>query len=151
LDRQNYRLAFWRAAGRDLGYRRFFDINDLVGLRMEDERVFAETHALILAWLRSGELDGVRIDHPDGLRDPEAYFARLRREAPGAWIVAEKILEPGEELRRSWPIQGTTGYDYLNLVMGLFVEPAAKEPLTRFYGELTGGETDYARLVRSKK
>jgi (1->4)-alpha-D-glucan 1-alpha-D-glucosylmutase len=113
LERQNYRLAFWRAAARDLGYRRFFDINTLVALRMEDEQVFADTHALVLRWLREGVLDGVRIDHPDGLRDPEAYCQRLHRAAPQSWIVVEKILEPGEGLRDSWPVAGTTGYDFL--------------------------------------
>jgi (1->4)-alpha-D-glucan 1-alpha-D-glucosylmutase len=123
LERQNYRLAFWRAAARDLGYRRFFDINTLVALRMEDEQVFADTHALVLRWLREGVLDGVRIDHPDGLRDPEAYCQRLHRAAPQSWIVVEKILEPGEGLRDSWPVAGTTGYDFLNRVGGLFVDP----------------------------
>ena len=113
LDRQNYRLAFWRTAGRDLGYRRFFDINTLVGLRVEDERVFTDTHALILEWLSKEILDGLRVDHPDGLRDPKEYFERLHKASPRAWIVAEKILEPGEHLPSSWPVDGTTGYDFL--------------------------------------
>jgi (1->4)-alpha-D-glucan 1-alpha-D-glucosylmutase len=151
LERQNYRLAFWRAAARDLGYRRFFDINTLVALRTEDDQVFTDTHALILRWLGEGALDGVRIDHPDGLRDPEAYCQRLRRAAPRSWIVVEKILEPGERLRDSWPVAGTTGYDFLNRVGGLFVDPAGEQPLTEFYAEFTGESVDYPALVRAKK
>ena len=145
LERQNYRLAFWRSAARDLGYRRFFDINALVGLRMEDDQVFADTHALVLRWLRKGVLDGVRIDHPDGLRDPEAYFQRLHRAAPKSWIVVEKILEPGERLRDAWPVAGTTGCNFLNCAGGLFVEPAGEQPLTDLYAEFTGESVDYPR------
>ncbi|HUC98015.1 MAG TPA: malto-oligosyltrehalose synthase [Candidatus Polarisedimenticolaceae bacterium] len=151
LERQNYRLAFWRTAGRELGYRRFFDINTLVGLRAEDERVFADTHALILDWLAGGVLDGVRVDHPDGLRDPEQYFDRLHTACPGAWITAEKILEPGERLPESWPIAGTTGYDFICRVNNLLVDREAETALTRFYGEFTGETTDFAALVREKK
>ena len=151
LERQNYRLAFWRAAARDLGYRRFFDINTLVALRMEDEQVFTDTHALVLRWLGEGVLDGVRIDHPDGLRDPEAYCQRLHRAAPRAWIVVEKILEPAERLRDAWPVAGTTGYDFLNRVGGLFVDPAGEQPLTELYAEFTGESVDYPALVRAKK
>jgi len=151
LDRQNYRLAFWRTAARDLGYRRFFDINNLVALRMEDERTFADTHALVLRWLAEGVLDGVRIDHPDGLRDLEAYYNRLRRAAPRAWIVVEKILEPGERLPASWPVAGTTGYDFLNRVGGLFVDPDGEQPLSELYAEVTGEPVDYPSLVREKK
>ena len=138
LERQHYRLSYWRTAARDLGYRRFFDINTLVGLHMEDQRVFDDTHRLILQWVREGAVDGLRVDHPDGLRDPELYFERLHNSAPNAWIVAEKILEPGEAPRRSWMISGTTGYDFLNTVGGLFVDPRGEQPLTRFYGEFTG-------------
>jgi (1->4)-alpha-D-glucan 1-alpha-D-glucosylmutase len=130
LEEQNYRLAFWRAASRDLGYRRFFDIDELIGLRMEDETVFAETHALVLRWVAEGRVDGLRIDHPDGLRDPAGYFARLRASAPDAWIVAEKILESDEPLPVDWPIDGTTGYRFANLATGLQVDPAGEEPLT---------------------
>ena len=151
LQRQNYRPAFWRTAGQELDYRRFFDVHSLIGLRMEDERVFADTHALVLRWLREGVLDGLRIDHPDGLRDPEEYFERLRDEAPEAWIVVEKILEPGEALRESWPVDGTTGYDFLRRAGGLFVDPAGEEPLTRLYAELTGESADWPALVHDKK
>jgi (1->4)-alpha-D-glucan 1-alpha-D-glucosylmutase len=151
LQRQNYRLAFWRTAGQELDYRRFFDVHTLIGLRMEDERVFADTHALVLQWLRDGVLDGVRIDHPDGLRDPEEYLERLRDEAPEAWIVVEKILEPGEALRESWPVEGTTGYDFLNRAGGLLVDPEGEGPLTGLYRELTGEAADWNEMVREKK
>jgi (1->4)-alpha-D-glucan 1-alpha-D-glucosylmutase len=151
IERQNYRLAFWRAAAQDLGYRRFFDINTLVGLRAEDETVFAETHALILEWLRKGVLDGVRVDHPDGLLDPQEYFQRLYEACPQAWILAEKILEPGERLPKSWPIAGTTGYDFIFRLTNLFVDPAGEGPLTKFYAEFTDEPTDFAIVVREKK
>src|SRR3954471_5086938 len=151
LQRQNYRVAFWRTAGQELDYRRFFDVHTLIGLRMEDERVFADTHALVLRWLREGVVDGVRIDHPDGLLDSEEYFERLRDEALEAWIVIEKILEPGEPLRESWPVEGTTGYDFLNRVGGILIEPAGEGPLTDLYTELTGQSADWAELVREKK
>jgi (1->4)-alpha-D-glucan 1-alpha-D-glucosylmutase len=147
LDRQNYRLAHWRTAGQELDYRRFFDINDLAGLRMEDEQVFADTHALIIDWLQRGVLDGLRIDHPDGLLDPMAYFERLRASSPDGWLVVEKILEPGEALPASWPVDGTTGYDFLNRVGGLFVDPAGEAPLTASYGAFTGEPTDYPEVV----
>jgi (1->4)-alpha-D-glucan 1-alpha-D-glucosylmutase len=151
LQRQNYRPAFWRTAGQELDYRRFFDVHSLIGLRMEDERVFADTHALVLRWLKEGVLDGLRIDHPDGLRDPEEYFERLRDEAPDAWIVVEKILEPGESLRDSWPVEGTTGYDFLRRAGGLLVDPAGEEPLTRLYRELTAESAEWPVLVHDKK
>lgn len=151
LDEQNYRLAFWRAAARDMGYRRFFDINSLIGMRIEDKNVFADTHRLVLQWLREGILDGVRIDHPDGLRDPEQYFHRLREAAPEAWIVVEKILHPGEKLAATWPVAGTTGYDFLNRLGGLFIDPAGEKPLTDFYAEFTGEQTDYHAIAREKK
>lgn len=148
---QNFRIAYWRTAGRELGYRRFFDINTLAGLRMEDERVFLDTHCLIFKWLKAGILDGLRIDHPDGLRDPEQYFHRLHEKFPRAWIVAEKILEPGERLPSSWEVAGTTGYDFLNRVGDLFVDGRGEEPLTRLYSEFTGNSADYHEVVRERK
>lgn len=151
LEQQNFRLAYWRTSDQDLGYRRFFDVNTLVGLRMEDERVFTDTHALILNWLREGVLDGIRVDHPDGLRDPEEYFSRLRANAPDVWILAEKILEPGEAMRRSWPIDGTTGYDFLNEAGGVLIDETSEEKLTSFYAEFTGAPTNYAEVCHDKK
>lgn len=151
LEAQNYRIAYWRTAGRELDYRRFFDINTLVGLRVEDPQVFADTHDLILRWVRQGVIDGLRVDHPDGLRDPEEYFARLAEATGGAWTVAEKILESHEELPGEWAVAGTTGYDFCNLVGGLFVDPAGEEPITALYERLTGNETPYATVVRQSK
>jgi (1->4)-alpha-D-glucan 1-alpha-D-glucosylmutase len=151
LEEQNYRLAYWETSKQELPYRRFFDVNTLVGLRMESPHVFAETHAVILNWLREGVLDGIRVDHPDGLRDPKQYFQRLRQQAEDVWILGEKILEPGEELRRDWPINGTTGYDYLNEVGGLFVDSANEAEFNRIYQQFTGESTDYAEVCRDKK
>ncbi len=151
LERQNYRLAFWKTAVQELDYRRFFDINTLISLRMEDRRVFDESHALILRWVREGVLDGLRVDHPDGLRDPAAYFQRLHEAVPDGWIVVEKILEPGEPLPGNWPIAGTTGYDFLNRLGGLFVDTEAEGPITDFYAAFTGESVDYPGMVREKK
>ena len=151
LERQNFRLAYWKAAGRDLGYRRFFDINTLVGLRMEDPRVFSDTHELVLGWLAAGELDGLRIDHIDGLRDPEQYLERLRTASPRAWLVVEKILQRDEQLPNSWPVDGTTGYDFLNQVLGLFIDPEAEKPLTELYRDFTGETADFETVAREKK
>ncbi|WP_018949982.1 malto-oligosyltrehalose synthase [Thioalkalivibrio sp. ALMg11] len=151
IEKQNYRLAWWRTAGRDLGYRRFFDINDLAGLRQEQEEVFRAVHALPVRWVEEGSVHGLRVDHPDGLRDPAQYFSQLSRACPDTWIVAEKILEPGESLPDDWPIAGTTGYDFLNRVQGLFVDPAGEAPLTRLFEELAGVEADYPELVYDSK
>jgi (1->4)-alpha-D-glucan 1-alpha-D-glucosylmutase len=151
LERQNYRLAFWRTAGRELDYRRFFDINTLVALRMEDDQVFADTHALILRWLSEGVLDGIRIDHVDGLRRPGQYLERLREAAPRAWIVVEKILEGEERLPERWPVDGTTGYDFLNVALRLFVDPAGEAPFTDLWHELTGDPTPWDDAVLDAK
>lgn len=151
LERQNFRLSFWKTAGEELMYRRFFDVNTLVGLRMESETVFADTHSLVLEWLDRGVLDGIRIDHPDGLRDPEQYFKRLRAATPDSWIVAEKILEPGEPLRANWPIHGTTGYDFLYQAGGLFIDPRGLEQLTGDYRQFTGETVSYEDLCRGNK
>ena len=151
LEAQNYRLAYWRTAERELGYRRFFDINTLVGLRTERPEVFRDTHKLVLEWANSGVLDGLRVDHPDGLRDPQQYFEHLHAAAPSAWIVAEKILEPGEALRQDWCVAGTTGYDFLNVLGGLFVHPQGEEALTSFYKEFTGETRPFHEIAIEKK
>lgn len=151
LDAQNYRLAFWRAANQDLGYRRFFDINSLVALRAEDEEVFEDSHRLILKWLKEGVLDGVRIDHPDGLRDPATYLGRLRRASPGSWVVVEKILDPDERIRPDWPVDGTTGYEFLNLLTRLFIDHSSGKSLSDLYAEFTGETREYEEVLREKK
>ncbi len=144
LAGQHYRLAFWRTS-EELGYRRFFDVTTLAALRVEDVEVFDATHALVLRQIREGILDGLRIDHPDGLADPETYLARLGEAAPNTWVVAEKILEPGETLP-VWCGAGTTGYDALQQVMGLFIDPAGLAPLE----SLWAGPT-WATVVEASK
>jgi (1->4)-alpha-D-glucan 1-alpha-D-glucosylmutase len=151
LNRQNYRLAYWKTADQQLGYRRFFDVNSLIGLRMERAHVFEETHAVVLEWLRRGVLDGVRVDHPDGLRDPLGYFKRLREAAPKAWIIGEKILAAGEYLRAEWPIDGTSGYDFMNVALGLLARPEGLAELRTVYGEFTGQPTDFPAIAHEKK
>ena len=151
LNLQHYRLAYWRTADQELGYRRFFDVNTLVGMRMERLHVFLATHARILEWLRTGVLDGVRADHPDGLRDPQQYFVRLRSAASDALIYAEKILQPSETLRANWPIDGTTGYDFLNMCNGLLIHPEGLVEIDKIYRDFTGREEDYDKLICSKK
>ncbi len=151
LERQNYRLAYWRIARSDLGYRRFFDINNLIAIRAEDEDVFQDTHDLILSWIREGKVDGLRIDHPDGLRDPEEYFQRLRHRAPEAWIVGEKILAPNEYMPDSWPIHGTTGYDFLSDLHAVLLAREAEQTLTDFYEAYIEAKVDYDELLRQSK
>lgn len=151
LDKQNYRLAFWRASARDLGYRRFFDVNTLVGLRTDDESVLSETHSLILRLVHDGKVDGLRIDHPDGLSNPQGYLDWLRANVGDRWIVAEKILEPGEKLPEDWPIAGTTGYDYMRIIGGVLVDPQAEKRLTDFYSQFTGHQPDFKIEVQDKK
>ncbi|HUJ62857.1 MAG TPA: malto-oligosyltrehalose synthase [Kofleriaceae bacterium] len=136
LEAQAYRLVHWTVSGSQLPYRRFFDINSLVGLHTEQLDVFEACHARILAWLADGSIAGVRVDHVDGLREPGAYLARLRAAAPDAWIVVEKILAPGEQLP-AWPIDGTTGYDFADRVGGLLVDPAGEAALTRTFEAYT--------------
>ncbi len=151
LSSQNYRLSRWRTAERELVYRRFFDINSLVGIRAENERVFADTHELILQWVKSGEVDGLRVDHPDGLYDPAQYFRRLRSAAPDTWIVAEKILATDESLPVEWNIAGTTGYDFLNIAGKLLVDPAGEAALNEIYREFTQAPVDFLGVAREGK
>ncbi len=151
LNLQHYRLAYWRTADQELGYRRFFDVNTLIGLRMERAHVFEATHCRILEWLENGALDGVRVDHPDGLRDPQQYFDRLRKRAPDAWIIGEKILAPGEFLRESWPVEGTTGYDFLNVCNELLVYDSGLKDLTAIYSNFTGEPVEFSEVAHEKK
>ncbi len=150
LERQIYRLAFWRIGNQELDYRRFFDIDSLVGLRAEDEEVFLATHHLVIDWLNDGSVDGLRVDHVDGLYDPKQYLERVRARAPAAWLLVEKILERNEELP-AWPVAGTTGYDFLTLTQQVLIDPTGQAPLSTFYEELAGQETDYGALVRDCK
>jgi (1->4)-alpha-D-glucan 1-alpha-D-glucosylmutase len=135
LDEQAYRLAFWRVAAEEINYRRFFDISELAAVRMEDPSVFDETHRLLLELVRAGDITGLRIDHVDGLRDPEVYLRRLQRalSATGFYVVVEKILAAGEHLVPSWLVSGTTGYDFLNVASGLFVDRKNERSLDTVY------------------
>jgi (1->4)-alpha-D-glucan 1-alpha-D-glucosylmutase len=148
-EAQHFRLAHWRTAGDELDYRRFFDITTLIGLRVEEADVFADTHQLVLRWLADGEVQGLRIDHPDGLADPGAYFELLRAAAPGAWIVVEKILEPGEPLPEAWPVDGTTGYDHCHVVTRLFHDARGWVPLRSLYETVTGDDEPWDEVVHS--
>lgn len=149
--RQHYELVDWRRADSDLNYRRFFAINTLAGLRVEDPAVFDATHELVLRLVRDGAVDGLRIDHPDGLADPKAYLERLAAASEGRWTVVEKILEPGEDLPGSWATAGTTGYDALAEVDQVLVDPAGEAAFTALDTELSGREVDYAELVHACK
>jgi (1->4)-alpha-D-glucan 1-alpha-D-glucosylmutase len=149
-DQQHYELVSWRRGAAELNYRRFFAISDLAAVRVEDDDVFTATHGEVLRWYRAGELSGIRIDHPDGLRDPDGYLARLRAAAPDAWLVVEKILEPGEELP-DWPVAGTSGYDALGEVGGLFIDPAAADAFTALDTRLAGAPAAWVELVHEGK
>ncbi|MET0741608.1 MAG: malto-oligosyltrehalose synthase [Candidatus Nanopelagicales bacterium] len=146
LDRQFYRLAYWKAAHEELNYRRFFDVDTLIGVRVEDPDVFAATHEVVLRLLREGVIQGLRIDHPDGLADPGAYLRRLHDETGGAWVVAEKILEREEDMPTDWPCAGTTGYDALVRITGVLVDPSGLGLLTSAFRDATGaGEWEAVR------
>jgi (1->4)-alpha-D-glucan 1-alpha-D-glucosylmutase len=149
-DRQHYELVNWTRGDGELNYRRFFSIADLAGLRVEDPEVFEATHREILRWVAEGSVQGLRVDHPDGLRDPGEYLRRLQEAAPDAWIVVEKILEPGEELPE-WPVAGTTGYDALAEVGGLLVDPGTEAFFDTLDHHLTGGHTSWQDLVHQTK
>jgi (1->4)-alpha-D-glucan 1-alpha-D-glucosylmutase len=133
LEGQNHRLAYWRGADHRLDYRRFFDITSLVGLRVEDPEVFEATHALLLELVQQGTIDGLRIDHVDGLADPARYLATLRERVGGAAIFVEKVLAPDEALP-PWPVQGTTGYERIDQLMRLYAEPAGRAALRAVAG-----------------
>ena len=152
LSRQHYRLAHWRTASDEIDYRRFFDVTSLASLRVEEEQVFNDVHSLLIEWIRSGTVDGVRIDHVDGLRDPYGYLVRLRERAPKAWIGVEKILAINEALPGVWPIQGDTGYEFMNLVLRMFIVPQSEKEFTALYHETTGDSRDWRSLwLHSKR
>ena len=151
LDRQHYRLVHWRRGDRELNYRRFFTITSLAGLRAEDPEVFRATHDLLLAWHARGWIDGFRVDHPDGLRDPEEYLVRLDHSAPHAWIIVEKILTGDERLPAAWPVAGTTGYDFLNHANRLLVSPEGEQAMSAVFAGFTGQTQDFAATAREAK
>lgn len=152
LDAQHYRLAYWRVGDEELNYRRFFDVDSLVAVRVEDPAVFSLTHALLVALGREGKVDGFRIDHPDGLADPRGYLRRLATATGSAWVVVEKILEGDERLPGDWACAGTTGYDALRMVGGVFVDSAGERPLRALHTRLTAlPDNAEAAIVEAKR
>jgi (1->4)-alpha-D-glucan 1-alpha-D-glucosylmutase len=148
--RQHYELVHYRRGNHELNYRRFFAVTTLAGVRVEDPAVLDATHTLVPSWVASG-VTGLRIDHPDGLVDPAEYLERLRATAPDAWITVEKILEAGEELPKSWPVAGTTGYDAMQEVNGVFVDPDSEPALTALYRRLTGDQRSIEEHIEQGK
>jgi len=167
LDEQAYRLSFWRVASDEINYRRFFDINDLAAIRVENPDVFAAVHRIPFDLIQKGLVSGVRVDHPDGLFDPLKYFEDLQAQAPlpgegsgnGSnsavrrrfYVAAEKILLKSEDLRPGWAIEGTTGYGFLNLLNGLFVDGSKRRVFQRLYRQFTGWSQSYADLIYESK
>jgi (1->4)-alpha-D-glucan 1-alpha-D-glucosylmutase len=161
LESQPYRLAYWRTASHEINYRRFFDINELAGLRQELPEVFDATHVLLGDLIASGRVTGVRIDHPDGLFDPQDYFASLQALASRIWgapageqplyVVAEKILSGDEPLPDGWAVHGTTGYNFLTFVNGLFIDGSAAKRLRRLYVRFVGDPPAFEEVVYDSK
>ncbi|WP_104133124.1 malto-oligosyltrehalose synthase [Cryobacterium sp. M91] len=150
-SRQHYELVNWRRADAELNYRRFFAVNSLAGIRVEVPWVFEESHREIVRWVRDGLVQGLRVDHPDGLADPAGYLEALRRATDGCYVLVEKILEGREALPTSWATAGTTGYDALADVDRVLVDPAGQEPLDALEASLQGVATDWADLVYRNK
>lgn len=151
-DQQPWRLTSWRDAPRDLSWRRFFEITGLVGVRVEDDAVFDDSHALILALVRSGAVDGLRIDHVDGLADPRAYLQRLRQEAgPDCYITVEKILSKGENLPNDWPISGTTGYEFIASLSEVLIDDDKIDGLRQAYDRVMGRPVDMHDELRDAR
>ncbi len=148
---QYFRLAYWRVANREINYRRFFNINQLISIRVEDPAVFAQTHQFIFKLLENPAVSGVRIDHIDGLNDPLSYLHHLREKAPEAYIVVEKILEQGEKLPEKWPVQGTSGYDFLTYLNNLFCYHPNREQFHQVYSDFIGKKFIYEELLYEKK
>jgi (1->4)-alpha-D-glucan 1-alpha-D-glucosylmutase len=159
IKAQTFRLANWRVASDDINYRRFFDTNDLAAVRVEDERVFEATHKFILSLVAEGKVNGLRIDHPDGLYDPAQYFERLKHSVAEArnvssgselqshYTIVEKILTGTERLPKQWPVDGTTGYDFSNLVNGLFVDTVSARRCDSVYRNFVGDNTEYNEIA----
>ncbi len=162
LSDQAYRLAYWRVASTEINYRRFFDIADLVSMRVEDPDVFAARHARLAEMERAGQVSALRVDHVDGLHDPGEYLERLQAlmraarserggQDGGYYLVVEKILTPGEDLPAGWPVAGTTGYDFLNLVNALFVDRRSETALDALYRRVSGIDDSFAEIVYHQK
>ncbi len=151
LEKQHYRLSYWRVASDEINYRRFFEITDLAGVRVEEPEVFEATHRLAARLAKGGGIDGVRIDHPDGLADPKQYFERLAALFPRRWVVIEKILADHEKLPEDWPVHGETGYRFVNLLTGVFVDTTAEARFDRIYGRFTGDGRSFDAIGRESR
>ena len=151
LAQQNFRLAFWRVGVEEVNYRRFFAVNELISLRIEDREVFDRVHHLPLRLVAANVFTGLRVDHIDGLYHPQQYLNRLREGAPDAFLVVEKILAPGEPLKPVWPVQGTTGYDFLGMVNGLFVMNGNADKLDSLYKAFTGVQAACGAIANEDK
>jgi (1->4)-alpha-D-glucan 1-alpha-D-glucosylmutase len=151
LDEQFFRLSFWKVATEEVDYRRFFNINGLISVKVENEKVFHYTHALIHRLVQEKKFTGLRIDHIDGLYDPTTYLKRLKEKMGEIYVTVEKILDLGEELPAFWPVQGTTGYEFLNYVNGVFCQRRNEGKFDRIYTRFTEFQTPYERLVSEKK
>ena len=151
LSEQHFRLSFWKVATEEINYRRFFNINELISLKIEDGGVFNHTHALIFTLLKERKISGLRIDHIDGLFDPTRYLRKLRKKVGQTYIVAEKILELGEQVPSVWPIQGTTGYDYLNYANGIFCSKDNEKKISKIYSRSANTKLPFEQLLYEKK
>lgn len=155
LSKQYYRLTYWRVARDEINYRRFFDVNDLAGLRVENTEVLFATHRLVFEWIASGRIQGLRIDHVDGLRHPATYCRVLRGQAEAAgrelYLVVEKILARYESLSDGWQVDGTTGYDFSGMLIALNVDATAKDRFMRIYRKFSGLERDYRSVTQEAK
>lgn len=155
LDRilrdQNYRLAFWKVANEEINYRRFFNISELISLRMELEQVFNRTHSLILKFVREGIFNGLRVDHVDGLFNPAEYLNRLKERSKNVYVVVEKILELSEDLPENWNIEGTTGYEFMNYVNGIFIDRDNEDQISEIFTSFTKLDIPFDILMFSKK
>ena len=151
LSQQVFRFSFWKVAAEEINYRRFFCVNGLISLKVEDDHVLNHTHALIFDLIGKGVVTGLRIDHVDGLYDPASYLKKVRGRAPATYIVVEKILDLDENLPPSWPVQGTTGYDFTNHVNELFCQKENERAFGRIYSGVTGLRNSYEDVVRDNK
>jgi (1->4)-alpha-D-glucan 1-alpha-D-glucosylmutase len=151
LSRQIFRLCFWKVACEEINYRRFFDINELIAICQEKQAVFDHTHALLTQLIKDGIVSGVRIDHIDGLGDPTEYLKKLRERMGDVYILVEKILDPAERLSDFWPVQGTTGYEFNNMVNGLFIQPENEEKFTAIYTRFSRLEDSFEQIVYAGK
>jgi (1->4)-alpha-D-glucan 1-alpha-D-glucosylmutase len=151
LSEQFFRLAYWKVGAEEINYRRFFTVNELISVKIEDSKVFNHTHDLICKLVQEGKFTGLRIDHIDGLYNPKQYLERLRERTEGTYILAEKILQPGEDLPEDWNIQGTSGYDFLNYLNGIFCQTENQEKFDKIYQKIRGDKPQFEQIVLNKK